>query len=176
MTTYNILSTALTNRDATPKVLSDVYLTGGEIKESWGYVQSHGAADAAGTTYRLCSVPSNARISALDFQSSGLGSGSQLDIGVWYPTFIPVGAGLSASSASASINTTLFVSATSCSNAVASTNLISTANMAINLQEQPLWQVAGLATDPMIPLDIVAYVHTAVAAQGYVGLRARYTP
>lgn len=175
MSTFNILSTILTNRDATPKVLTDAYVSGGTLKESQGYVQTNsGGADGIGSTYRLCTVPSNSRVSSLDFQSSGLGTSCTLDIGVWYPTFIPVGSGLSAANASAVINTTLFASALACSNAVASTNLVTTANIAINKQEQPLWQMAGLTSDPEIDLDIVVYVHAAVALQGYVGLRARY--
>ena len=174
MTVYNILSLPLLNRDATPKVLTDAYYTLGSVTEAFGYVQSNGSADGAGTTYRLVSVPSKARVSSLDFQASALGSGAAISVGVYYPTFIPVGSGISSSSASAAINTNIFVAALGCSAATASTNLITTANMAINLQAEPLWQIAGLTSDPGIDLDIVAYVSTAIATQGYVALRARY--
>ncbi len=175
MTTYNIKSTIISNRDATPKVLTDPYVSGGEVRESEGYVQTHGSADAAGSTYRLCQVPSNARLTSLELQADSLGSGAALDIGVWYPTFIPVGAGLSASNASAVINTQLFCSALGCSAATAVTNIInSSTNNSISNQELPLWQAAGLASDPGIDLDIVVYVHTAIATQGYIGLKARY--
>jgi len=174
MSTFNLKSTILTNRDATPKVLQDAYLSGGELKESTGFIQTAGATDGVGSTYRLCQVPSNARVTGLVMQAGALGSACSLDIGVWYPTFIPVGSGLSASNASLVINTTLFGSALACSSATAVTELITPANIAQNVQEQPLWQMAGLTTDPGIDLDIVAYVHASVATQGYVGLKARY--
>jgi hypothetical protein len=174
MTTYNILSTALTNRDANPKVLTDAAISNGHVAQAQGYVQTNGGADGIGSTYRLCSVPSNARISSVDWQTSGLGTSCTLDIGVWYPTYIPVGAGLAASSASAVINTTLFASGVAASSAVAVTNLMTTANVAINNQEKELWELAGLTSDPGINLDIVAYVKAAVALQGYVGMRVGY--
>lgn len=174
MAIFNIKSTIITNRDATPKVLQDPYICGGEIRECTGFVQTSTTTDGVGSTYRLCQVPSNARVSSLEFQAQALGSGCTLNVGVWYPTFIPVGAGLSAANASAVINTSLYASSLACSNANAVTNLVTSANIAINIQEQPLWQAAGLASDPGIDLDIVAYVNGTVAAQGYVGAKVRY--
>lgn len=175
MTSYNIKSTVISNRDAVPKVLTDAYVSGGEIKESEGFIQTHGSADAAGSIYRLCMVPSNARLSSLSLQAGALGSGAALDIGVYYPTFIPAGAGLLQSNAGLVINTQLFCSALGCSAATAETNVInSSANNTIPLQEKALWDAAGLASDPGIDLDICASVQTAIAAQAYIGLKARY--
>lgn len=175
MTTYVVKSTVISNRDATPKVLQDAYISGADIRETWGYVQTNGAADGAGSLYLLCTLPSNARVTSLLYSTNGLGSGCKLDIGVWYPTFIPVGAGLSASLANTAINSTIFASAYTASQAYDSQELVVAAAIPINSQEKQLWQVAGLTSDPMIDLDIVAFVHVAVASQGYVGLRARYT-
>lgn len=174
MAVVNLLSVAITNRDATPKVLEDAWLSKGGVYESSGYVQT-GSADNIASTYRLVSVPSNARVGSLQFQTSSLGTSCTLDIGVWYPTFIPAGAGLDTSKASKVINTTIFASALAASSAVEAKDLVSNAQIAINLQEQPLWQLAGLATDPGIDLDIVCYVHAVVQLQGYVGLKARYS-
>jgi len=176
MTTYTIKSTAITNRDATPKVVSDASESNGDVRESFGYVQSNGAADGAGSKYLLCSIPANARLTDLGFQSSGLGTSCTLDIGAWYPTWMPNGSGLDVSKQSTAINTTIFASAYACSNAVESTNLLSNAQMAINKQDQVLWAMAGLTVDPgpEMMIDIVVYVHAAVALQGYVALRAKY--
>ena len=175
MTTYNILSTAITNRDATPKVLTDSYVIKGDLKGATGYVQTFGAADAAGTTYRMCSIPSNARIDSVRIYNDSLGTSCTVDVGVWWPTFIPLGAGLAVSNASKVINTTLFASVYNCSNVQQTTDITnqSGANTAI-LQETPLWNAAGLASDPNIDLDIVIYVHVAVQVQGYIGLKVIY--
>ncbi len=175
MTTYNILSTAISNRDATPKVLTDAFVAGGQVSASEGYVQTHGAADAAGTTYRMVSIPSSARIEGVKFSNDALATSCTVDVGVWWPTYIPIGSGLSASIASTVIHTTLFASVLNCSASAADTNILnqSLAN-GIATQELPLWSAAGLASDPNMDLDIVVYVAVAVAQQGYIGLKVSY--
>ena len=175
MTAFNLKSTVITNRDATPKVITDSQVDGASIKECYGYVQTQGADDAAGSTYRLCQVPSNARLSSLSLQAGAMGSGAAIDVGVFYPTTIPAGAGLSQANAGLVINTQLFCSALGCSAATVATEIInSSANNTIAKQEQSLWQAAGLTTDPGIDLDIVVRVQTAIATQAYIGLKARY--
>lgn len=175
MTTYNIKSTIISNRDATPKVLTDPFVGGGALRSCEGYVQTNGAADGVGSTYRMLQIPSNARVEAVKIAADALGTGCTLSVGVWWPTYIPVGAGLSASVASTVINTAFFASALAASNANALTDITNqSTNNTIVKQELPLWQACGLATDPGIDLDLVVYVAGAVAAQGYIGLKAAY--
>lgn len=174
MASFNLKSTILTNRDATPKVLVDPYISGGEIRESEGFVQTGSTTDAVGSTYRLCSVPSNARLTSLILQNDALGAGAAINIGVYWPTFIPVGSGLSAANAGLAISATCLATAFAVAVAGAATEIVTKANVAINLQEQQLWQLAGLASDPLIYLDIVIAVSTIIAAQGYVSLKAKY--
>lgn len=168
-------STFITNRDATPKVLTDAYIAGGEVKAAYGFVKT-GATDPAGSTYILASVPSNARLDSLDFQSDSLGSGCQVNVGAYYPSFIPTGTGLSGSLANTAINSSVFASAQSCSNAVQKTQLITQSIIEPNLQEQPLWQMIGLTTDPgpELFIDLVVSVKVVTAAAGYCALNAKY--
>lgn len=166
-------SSSITNRDATPTVLNSAHVGKGGLQEVAGYVQAS-SSDSAGSKYILCAVPSNARVSSVLFQADALGSGASLSVGVWYPTQIPLGAGLSSSVANTVINTTLFVSALGCSAATAVTDLVTRANIDIDDQEKPLWQMAGLTTDPGIDLDVAVYVAGATATQGYVGAKVRY--
>lgn len=175
MSTFIVSSTVITNRDATPKVLTDAYISGGRVMAAEGYVQTAGATDGIGSIYRMLSIPSNARVDAVKIATNALGTGCTLNVGVYWPTFIPVGAGLASSIANTVINTTLFASALAASNANAITDITnqSTANT-IQLQEVCLWQAAGLASDPNIDLDICVSVAGAVAAQGYIGLKASF--
>jgi hypothetical protein len=177
MTTFNILSTFITNRDATPKVLSDPFVGPGAIQNCEGYVQTNGAADAAGSLYRMVSVPSDARIESISLQADALGTSCALDIGVYWPTYIPTGSGLSAANQSKQVlnASNFFASALGCSNTTAVTNVINSSGLnTIVKQELPLWSAIGLATDPMIELDIVVSVQTAVAVQGYIGLKVNF--
>lgn len=173
----NLKSTLLTNRDATPKVLTDAYLSGGIMEEVQGSVKT-GNPDAAGSTYRLVSVPSNARISQIYWQADALGSGCQLDVAVWYPTQVPQGgaAFLAASVAATLISSSIFATALAGSaSAVALTEVTNqSTNYLIPLQETPLWNVLGLASDPEVSLDIGFSLRFATAAAGYAGLKVRY--
>jgi hypothetical protein len=175
MTTYNIKSTVISNRDATPKVFTDALVDGGRLCATEGYVQTFGSADGAGSIYRMCPVPSGARVEGVKLQAQAMGSGAAINVGVYYPTYIPIGAGLSSSNASAVINTTLFVSALGMSAATAITDVTnSSGNNTIQNQELPLWSACGLASDPMMDLDICVEVSTAIAAQAYIGLKVSY--
>lgn len=172
MSQYNIKSTIISGRDATPKVLVDPYISGGKIKESQGSVQTGSATDAVGSTYRLCQVPSNARITSLTLQNDALGGA--VNVGVYWPTYVPNGNGLSSGNATTAINASCLASAFSVSTANSPTELITRANVSIPNQEVQLWQVAGLSADPEIYLDIVATVSTIMSAQGSIGLKAKY--
>jgi hypothetical protein len=175
MATFNIKSTVISNRDATPKVQTDSYVSGGCNRACEGYIQTNGAADGIGSTYRMLTIPSNARVEAMKFTNDILATGCTISVGVWWPTYIPVGSGLSASLASTVIHTTLFASALNCSAAAADVNILNqSGNNGIASQELTLWQLAGLTADPLIDLDIVAYVAGAVAQQGRIGLKSSY--
>ncbi len=169
-------STIITNRDATPKVLTDSFLSGGIMEEVQGSVKT-GATDTANSYYRLVSVPSNARVSELYWQSEAFGSGSILDVGVFYPTTIPQGGGsfLANTLAGTIISSSIFATGLT-GNAANALTLITnqSTNYLIPLQETPLWNVLGLTADPEINFDIGFVVRVVTAAAGYVGLKCRY--
>ena len=61
----NILKgSAITNRDASPKEISDARLSKGAMQEACGVLQSV-SGDSIGSTYIFGSVRSNARISQI---------------------------------------------------------------------------------------------------------------
>lgn len=174
----NLKSTLLTNRDATPKVLTDGFLSGGTGTESVGSVLT-GTSDAAGSTYRLVQVPSDARLDVLKWQTSAsLGSGCILDVAVWYPTVVPQGGAnfLAASVGGTLISSSIFATALGGTTAaIASTDITNqSGNYTVQIQEQPMWQVLGLVSDPEIDFDMGFTLRAATAAAGYVGMKASY--
>lgn len=174
MATFNIKSAIITNRDATPKVLTDSYLQGGELKSFFGRVTT-GAADGVGSIYRMGHVPSNARISSIRMGNDALATGCTLGVGVYYPTFIPAGAGLAQSLASTVIGTTFFASAVAASDVTALTDITNESLLfTLAKQEKCLWEALGLTSDPGIDLDICITVAGAVAAAGDIGLHCSY--
>ena len=175
MSVYTVKSNAIANDAATPPVLNDPIVDKGIVHQSEGYVQTASATDGAGSLYKMCKVPSNARVSEVKFQSDALGGSGAVNVGVYYPEYIPLGAGLVSSLAGTAIAATLFASALSVASAVAETNITNqSGNNTIAKQELPLWAAAGLSADPDIELDICVAVSTVIASQGYVGLKASY--
>lgn len=178
MSTFNIKSTFITQRDATGiKAQVDTIQSAGLVKEMIGVERTGAAIIDAASTIRLVSVPSRARVSALEYFAQSLGT-SALDIAVWYPTNIPQG-GLNAPAAS--LEGTLIGSSVFAQNiagvdtGIAPTDGLGTiAQNSIPKRSQPLWQAAGLSSDPGIDLDLGFVVRTATSVQGYVGLRVRY--
>lgn len=179
MALVNLKSTLITNRDATPKVLTDAGISGGDLREAYGWIFT-GSADNAGSQYRLCQVPSNARLVALSMINGALGSGCLIDTAVWYPTTVPLGGAnfLPASSSAALVSSSAFTTGIvgNTANTTPSALIVTTnTTQGPNYQEMPLWQMLGLAADPEIYLDLGFSVRIATATAGYVGLRATYS-
>lgn len=176
MGVVTLKSTAITNRDAVPKVLTDSFISGGGSYQSYGWVFT-GSADSAGSAYKLCQVPSNSRLSSLDMLNGALGSGALLDTAVWYPTTVPTGGGafLAASVGATLISSSAFTTAIvgNTANTTAS-QLITTTQVGINYQEMPLWQMLGLTSDPEVMFDIGFSLRVATATAGYLGLKATF--
>lgn len=174
----NNKSTVIANRDATPKVLTDSYLSGGLYEEAQGSFKA-AAADSAGSQYRLVSIPSNARVSSIFWQADAVGSGgpTQFDCTIWYPTTVPLGGGafLASGSSAAIISSSIFATALTANSAVALTEITNqSTNYSIPLQETPLWNVLGLASDPEVDFDIGFTARAGLQTAGYVGLKVRY--
>lgn len=178
MSVFNLKSQLITNRDATPKVLSDGFQAPQMQKEDIGVERTSAPIIDAGSQMRLCIVPSSARLSHINYCNQGLGSSAAADVAVWYPTTISAGAGLSPALAATLISSSSFGAnitgfATDTGNGW--TDAVGTvANCPVNKRMQPLWQVLGLASDPNIDLDVGFTFRTATVTQGYVGMRVGY--
>lgn len=179
MSVYNIKSKAIANRDASPSVLSNPEVLKGYLKAVVGVERTSAAGvslGAAGTTIRLLSVPSNARLHSLEYACGDIET-SSLNITVFYPTSIPQGGAnsVAASSAGNGVASSLFAtSITGVDGGNSWTNGFAAASPGVNTMAEPLWKVLGLSTDPGINFDFGFSVVTAVTTNGYVGLRATY--
>jgi hypothetical protein len=177
----NLKSNQITNRDATPKALTDALISGGRVRHSFGYVFT-GSADSAGSQYRLVEVPSNATMEAVNYVSGALGSGCVLDVAAWYPTTIPLGGGafLNANLSAVLISSSTFLATIVGSTVVTSSTWVSAMTTAgtqatPNYFEQPLWALLGLASDPECVIDLGFSVRAATASSAYVGMKASYS-
>lgn len=179
MAVVTLKSNQITNRDATPKVLTDALISGGALNHSFGYVFT-GSADSAASNYKLSSVPSGAQMISLDWANGALGSGCVLDVAAWYPTAFQSGGG---SFLAQSLTGTLISSSTfttqitgNTANTTWSQLMITTGTQASpNYWELPLWMLLGLSADPECNIDLGFSVRLAVASAGYVAMKATYS-
>ena len=180
MSVFNVKSKVISNRDASPPVLTNPEAALGVLKGAIG-VESTGnfGSDlgAASTQVRLISLPSNAGLHSLEYATGDHGT-STLDIAVWYPTVIPQGG---ANAPASSLAGTLISSSAFAAGLAgvdtsrAWTDAMGTdATPSLTNRNKPLWQMLGLSVDPGVDLDLGFSIRVAVVQNGYVGLRAQY--
>jgi hypothetical protein len=164
MAVVTVKSTIITNRDAVPSVINDGRLEKGSLRTSHGYVTATNG-DSANSKYILASLPSTAQVRQVLFSCANLGASSAINLGVYRNT----------KDGAAAVNATLFASAQATSAALSNSDVTNqSGNYTLDKQEQPLWQAAGLTSDPGGTLDIVATVSVAIAATGLIGAATEY--
>lgn len=182
MAVTNLKSVQITNRDATPKLLTDAGIGAGSINHSQDWVFS-GGADSAASTWRLCQVPSEAFLGNIEFMNGALGSGCVLDIAAWYPTNLQSGGGafIAQSLASTLISSNAFLAQINgnVANATFTSGLSNTAGGSFSginyLLTQPIWVILGLSADPECDFDLGFSVRVAASASGYIGMKASFS-
>lgn len=165
MASVTLYSTQITNRDASPRALSNSYLTKGPLFESVGTLESS-AADDIGSTYNLCQIPSSARISDVLLTCDSLGTAGAANIGVYETT----------ENGGAVVDADLFASAQVLTSALDKTSVLHESGVfGKDEVEKRLWEVLGLSADPKKDYDVVLTLSTATIDAGTVSLHVRYT-
>lgn len=164
MAVANTKATLISNADSTPPVLSNGILGDALLREAVGTVETL-AADDAGSVYRLCRVPSNARLSSILMATDAITGATQADIGV-YKT---------AKDGGAAVDDDFFATNVDISTAatVFTEYLYEATATDISKCEQPLWQLLGLSADPQIDYDICCTVNDVTAA-GTIAMKVKY--
>lgn len=177
MTTEALKSTPITNLDASPIVTNTAGIGApGSLKVDSAFV-TVSASMAAGSTYRLVRVPSNAIIKKIDFESEAQGAG-KFNLSVYYSDSTKDGT--SPANTGVIVATTgdqFFASDIDCASAVVATDKTNeSGNYTLNLRNKHLWDALALTSDPGGFLDIVAVVHTTdvTTGTGRLGITVYY--
>lgn len=166
MAVVALKSGPITNRDASPKVLNNPIVGGGFAKIAAGVVET-GSADSIASTYRMLSLPSNARVSSLRVFCDAIATAPAGDIGLYKTT----------ADGGAVVDVDFFATAQLFSSALQGTEVKHEANAnngdIANL-EKPIWSALGLTSDPGIMYDVVITLTVATTAAGTIGLECVY--
>lgn len=172
MAVNHLKSTPISNADALIIVPNPVGGGApGPKREVTGSVVA-GAGDSINSTYRFARVPTNAKVKQIRISNQAQAVGA-MDVGVYYPTTGPTGLPDLAANA---ISQALFASAVDLSAAINATDITNeSGSYTIDKWNQPLWQAAGLTSDPGGFFDIVGTLTTAVTTgTGIVGLSVEF--
>ena len=167
MATENVKSAAITNRDATPSVANNAQ--GGIMRMTWGTAEAAAAGDA-GSTYRLCSIPSNARGITVVLATDDLGTTATLDVGLYQTT----------ANGAAVVDADFFASAVNANTAAVAETLVSheaaaATGYGIEDIEKPLWEALGLTADSTRDYDVVVTSAGDIDAAGTITVKVFYT-
>lgn len=157
-------TTAITNRDAQPKVKTIGHLTKGELFEACGTVELTNG-DSIGSTLIFASIPSNARVSQILLSCDGGNTTGTANIGIYQTT----------ENGSAVVDADLFASAQALTSALINSDVTHESGVyGIDDVEKELWEALGLSEDPKRFYDVVATLTAASDAADTVSMKVRY--
>lgn len=157
-------STQISNRDATPEILSNNAFARGMVSGASDFA-AVASGDSIGSYYPILSVPSNCRISSLKLTCDALTSTGAANIGV-YKTTANGGAAVSAS---------LFAAAQALTSALNDSQILNAnGNFPAAKRAMFLWQILGLSADPNVWYDIGLALSAAAGGAGNVSLEVSY--
>lgn len=176
MAVDHVKSTPITNLDASPVVQNTAGEGGPAPLKSISSGDVIGIASSSiNATYQFVRVPSNAKVKQVLFDSEAQAAGA-VDIGVYYATD-GEGGKPTALLAAAAISQALFASAVALTSASQTTDVTNESGTYTPAKRnQPLWQAAGLSSDPGGYFDIVGTLTTALTTgTGKMGMTVNYT-
>lgn len=169
MGTSALKSAAITALDATPYSIQTAGAGApARLKSVEGFVTAV-ASDAAGSTYQLVRVPSNAVLKACTFRSEAQGAG-KVQLSIYYSDSTidgtaPAKQGLVVPTTGAAF----IADDIDCASAVAPVDKLGTGTTPgwnMSMWNKRLWDALGLTSDPGGFFDVVAVVHTTAITTG----------
>jgi hypothetical protein len=160
-------SAALIAMDASGQAPS-ARVSRGAVHAAYGMV-ALANGDSIASIIRMCRVPSNCRVARIYLKVFGTITGAAGDIGVYRYS-------KETTSAGAVVDVDLFASAQALSTAIPTWTDVTNESATITplVADQPLWQMAGLTSDPGEYLEIAITLTAAAAAAGNVAMEVVY--
>lgn len=164
MAVVTLKSSAVTDRDASPRELADAAISRGDIKEFVGAVTANND-DSVGSVYIMGSIPSNARVSQVLLSCDGAATTGAADIGLYQTT----------ANGGAVVDADVFASAQALTSTLSNSDVTHESGVyGIEDSELYLWEVLGLSTDPNIHYDVALTLTAALDAADDVVLKVRW--
>jgi hypothetical protein len=154
MAVVDVKSTLLTNRDAAPRTINAAVNDGARVR-SKAFTVEVTNGDSIGSTFRLCDIPSNARISSIRIFCDAITSAAA-DIGLYQTT----------ANGSAVVDVDAYASAFSIASAITVGTEVMFEARNVDKVAKRVFEDAGLTADPFRDYDLVATLTAAAGASG----------
>lgn len=158
-------SGVITNRDSSPVVLSNSNISGANLKECVGTLETVNG-DSIASIYIFGQIPSNARVSQVLLYSDDIGTTTVADFGLYRTT----------ADGGAVVDADFFGSAVVLNAGALNGTDITHESAVLGPEdaEMMLWQALGLSSDPRIMYDVAATLTAAADAAATISLKIRY--
>lgn len=169
MAVVNVNSGQIANDLLTPPVLNNPYVAGGVYRENVD-VCTAGATDSAGSTYRFCRVPSNARIGDVEVMNDANTVGTSYKCGLY---------GVNGGAIAVANADVIFFSAVTMASArnvwtsLYFPSILAGGGAVANCTKR-VWELLGLSADPNLLYDVVITAVTPGTAGGNMAVKFAY--
>lgn len=165
MAVANTKSTAITNRDAIPRVPCAAHLVRGTLFQAVGAVEVL-AADDDGSVYRLARVRSSDRISNIFIANDAITGMTDCDVGIYR----------TAADGGAVVSKDVFADGVTFASALDYRDLLNNDEATdIAEVEMLVWQRLGLTSDPQVEYDVCVTANTVGSGAGTLAAKVIYT-
>jgi len=165
MAVVTVKSTAITNRDATPRVINDGRFERAVVKNAYGMC-AVANGDSIAAKYIIAQVPSTAVVKDVKLTIPAITTCAG-DVGLYRPT-------QSDGTAGTVISAAFFSAANSLATALNKASVMTQTTYTFAKREQPIWQAAGLTSDPGGFLDVVVTLTAAAGSAGNISGDVEY--
>jgi len=175
MTAEFLKSAAITNDDAIPRVPNKSLIDNGIVRVSRGFNTVTSGA-TSGSTYAGVRVPSACRVISVRVTNPAGSASSAMDCGVYRTAQDTSAAAVGGTAINTVVDQDFFATAVAMTNANVDLDITGESTTYTNAKrEQPLWQAAGMTSDPGGTLEICMTNTATNAAAFAVGLEVEWT-
>jgi hypothetical protein len=172
MAVVTVLSQYLTNQAASPRVLTGAYIAGQKSVDAVSNVVV-GASDSAGSLYKYFRIPSNARVVNVSCMNDANTSGTSYKCGVYFSSDSSSSGVVVANSDQIFFSAVSMASARNVWTTLYSPQILSASFSIVNVEKR-IWELLGLAADPVATYEVVITAVTPGSAGGNMALQISY--
>jgi hypothetical protein len=178
MTVTTTKGAAITNLDATPRVAATAGAGApGRLKHINDYATAPAVASgtAGDSVVKLCRIPSSAKVKEVFIEAAAQGTTGAYDVGLYYSDSTVDGTAAANQGTQVNSGKAFFATAVDCSSAKARTDITNeSGSYTVDKRNQPIWQAAGLSSDPGGYFDVCATNTNTVTLGGLLSLEVGF--